>query len=113
MPPSAGKYLRDILDAAVLAVGFVDGKSFADYESDILIRSAVERQLTILCEAMAQLDHHHKEVTAQITDRDAIIGMRIVLVHRYADLDNRRVWDTIALSLPVLIEEVGHLLDDV
>lgn len=113
MPPSAGKYLRDLLDAARLAVSFVDGKTFADYESDILIRSAVERQLTILCEAMSQLDHHHPELTAQITDCDAIIGMRIVLVHRYADLDNRRVWDTVALSLPVLIEEVSHLLDDV
>ncbi|MYB77494.1 MAG: DUF86 domain-containing protein [Chloroflexi bacterium] len=112
MPPSAGKYLRDILDAARLAVSFVDGKSFADYESDILIRSAVERQLTILCEAMSQLDHHHQELTTEITDHDAIIGMRIVLVHRYADLDNRRVWDTVSLSLPVLIQEVGHLLEN-
>ena len=112
MPPSAGKYLRDILDAARIAVRFVEGKTFTDYESDILIRSGVERQLTILCEAMNQLDHHHQALAAQITDRDAIIGMRIVLVHRYADLDNRRVWDTVALSLPVLIQEVTHLLEE-
>ena len=47
----------------------------------------LERQLTILCEAMAQLSSHDQSLAARITDHDAVIGMRIVLVHRYADLD--------------------------
>ncbi len=110
MPPSAGKYLQDVLDAAQLVVRFTCGKAYTDYEADILIRSAVERQLTILCEAMTQLDDHYGSVAAQITDHKAIIGMRIVLVHRYADLDNRRVWDTIESKLPTLILEVEALL---
>ena len=112
MRPRANKYLRDILDASLLVTQFADGKSFADYKSDILLRSAVERQLTILCEAMAQLSAHDQSLAERITDHDAVIGMRIVLVHRYADLDDRRVWSTITLSLPILIREVADLLEE-
>jgi len=39
------KYLYDIARAAGLAMEFTAGKTFADYSSDVLLRSAVERQL--------------------------------------------------------------------
>ena len=108
----AKKYLRDILDAALLVTRFTEGKTLAEFESDVLIRSGVERQLTILCEAMTQLSANDKSLVAQLSDSEAIIGMRVILVHRYADLDSSRVWSTITLSLPVLIEEVGQLLEE-
>ena len=111
MPPRSQKYLRDILDAALLVRQFTDGKTLADYESDILVRSAVERQLTILCEAMTQFVSSDGSIAEHISDHESIIGMRIVLVHRYGDLDHRRVWSTITLSLPVLIQEVSSLLE--
>jgi uncharacterized protein with HEPN domain len=38
------KYLYDIAWAAALASHFVEGKTFADYTSDVMLRSAVERQ---------------------------------------------------------------------
>ena len=112
MPPSARKYLQDILDAALLIRRFAFGKTFAEYETDILIRSAVERQFTILCEAATQLSDHDPSLTARISESEAIIGMRIVLVHRYGELDNRRVWDTIQSKLPILIHEVEALLEE-
>ena len=49
------KYLYDIAQAAKLALGFIAGKTFADYDGDIMLRSAVERQLEIVGEALAQL----------------------------------------------------------
>lgn len=112
MRHSARKYLQDILAAALLVERFTHGKTLTDYEADILIRSGVERQLTVLCEAMNQLDAHYSSVAARITDHKTIIGMRIVLVHRYADLDDHRVWDTITFSLPILIREVETLLEE-
>ena len=53
------KYLYDIARAAKLALGFVADKSFADYNADIMLRSAVERQLEIVGEALAQLVAHY------------------------------------------------------
>ena len=51
----AQKYLYDIQRAASLLRESTDGKTFADYESDTLLRSAVERQFEIISEAIAQL----------------------------------------------------------
>jgi len=41
--------------AAASAGAFVKGKSFADYTADVMLRSALERQLEIVGEALAQL----------------------------------------------------------
>ena len=48
------KYLYDIARAAALAMEFIAGKSFADYTADAMLRSAVERQLEIVGEALAR-----------------------------------------------------------
>jgi uncharacterized protein with HEPN domain len=43
--PETLKYLFDIAEACRLLDEFVTGKTFADYQADALLRSAVERQL--------------------------------------------------------------------
>jgi uncharacterized protein with HEPN domain len=55
------KYLYDVARAAGLALEFVRGKSFAEYAADALLRSAVERQLEIVGEALAQLPKNIRE----------------------------------------------------
>jgi uncharacterized protein with HEPN domain len=44
------KYLYDIQQACGLLTQSVAGKTFADYSSDALLRSGVERQFTIVGE---------------------------------------------------------------
>ena len=48
MRPESRKYLWDALQAADRIVRFTSGKSLAAYESDKLLRSAVERQFEII-----------------------------------------------------------------
>ena len=48
----AKKRLYDILRAAAILAEFTDGKSIDDYERDIMLRSAVERQFAIIGEAI-------------------------------------------------------------
>jgi len=43
MRPESKKYLYDMLRACESLGEFVEGERFADYDSDLLLRSAVER----------------------------------------------------------------------
>ena len=52
MKLEALKYLHDIQHAVNLLNEFTSGKSYADYEADSMLQSAVERQFEVIGEAM-------------------------------------------------------------
>jgi len=104
------KYLYDIARAAALAMEFVKGKNFADYTSDAMLRSAVERQLEIVGEALAQLARTDPGAAAKIGEHQRIIAFRNILIHGYADIDHRIVWNVLELKLPVVRREAEALL---
>ena len=108
----AKKRLYDILRAAAILAEFTDGKTIADYERDIMLRSAVERQFTIIGEAMAQLARLDQDVAARLSEYPRIIGFRNVLIHEYADVDDALVWGILEADLPKLIGEVRALLGE-
>jgi uncharacterized protein with HEPN domain len=58
MRREALKYLYDVQQACRLLSYFVSGKSFEDYEADVLLRSGVERQLTIVGEDLNEVHRH-------------------------------------------------------
>lgn len=45
---------------------YTRGKTLKDYQADSLLRSAVERQLTVAGEALAQARRHYPEVDTLI-----------------------------------------------
>lgn len=110
MPHEARKYLFDIQRAADRIVRFCGGKQIDDYQSDELLRSAVERQFEIIGEALSQLGRHAPDVLAQIPDHARIIGFRNILIHGYATIDDRIVWGVIENHLRPLRIAVGGLL---
>ena len=68
MSPDAAKYLWDAQQAAAKALRFVQGKGFDDYLADELLRSAVERQLEIVGEALSQLRKADPATASTIPD---------------------------------------------
>ena len=111
MQLEARKYLYDIQKAAGLLEEFVTDKTFADYQRDAMLRAAVERKFEIIGEAMTQLAEVDKAVAAQISEYQRIIAFRNVLIHEYADVDDKLVWDVVETNLPTLVREVDALLD--
>ena len=106
------KYLYDIQRASNLLKEFTGDREFADYEDDAMLRSAVERQFEIIGEAMTQLARIDQPVADRISQYRRIIAFRNVLIHGYADVDHRLVWDVVQTNLPTLSREVGDLLDE-
>ena len=64
MPRDLRAYLFDIAEACDLVAAFTRDLSAADYATDPLVRSAVERQLEIVGEALSQALRHHAGLLA-------------------------------------------------
>ncbi len=110
MRPEAKKYLFDMAKAAGLITRFTEGKIFADYQGDPMLRSAVERQFEIIGEALAQLARIDEALAERIAEHRRIIAFRNILIHGYAQVDDRLVWDVVESKLPTLQREVAALL---
>lgn len=103
-------YLADVLDAARLIGQFTVDRDLESYRSDAMLRSAVERQLEIIGEALIRLVRTDPTVAARISDVATIIGFRNVLAHGYDVVDDEIVWETIRVDLPRLEAETAGLL---
>lgn len=105
------KYLYDIQHAADLLVEFTADKKFADYERDAMLRAAVERKFEVIGEALAQLAKLDQRLASRLGDYRRIIAFRNILIHGYAEVDDRLVWDIVESRLPTLRLEIKTLLD--
>ncbi len=110
MQLEAKKYLYDIQQAAERISNFSGGKRLDDYRSDAMLRAAIERQFEIIGEALAKLIRIDQTIAGGITDHQRIVAFRNVLIHGYADVDDRLVWDMVESKLPILRREVDALL---
>lgn len=106
----AKKYLYDIQQAAQQIANFTAGKRLEDYLSSPMMQAAVEREFEIIGEALARLIRLDETVAARITDHRRIVAFRNILIHGYADVDDRLVWDVVETKMPILRHEVDSLL---
>ena len=108
----ARKYLYDIQEAASLAAQFTSGRDFEEYQSNSMLRMAVERAFAIIGEALSQLAHLDSGLASRITDYRSIVAFRNILVHAYAQIDDLIVWEIVQWKLPVLLREVTALMEE-
>lgn len=111
-PRSLQLYLDDIHQACTQVIGFTAGKSLHDYESDHLLRSAIERQLTIIGEAMRAVARIDPELVARLPESGRIIAFRNVLVHHYFEIKDDVVWVIVTRRVPELLGMLNELLPD-
>lgn len=101
--------LWDIVDAARLILSFVEGRSFADYRRDPMLRGAVERHLEIVGVAAGRLSLEFRENCADIPWK-RIIGLRNILAHEYAELRHDLVWAVATQHIAELAARLVPLL---
>lgn len=110
MQPEAAALLWDVHAAATRIVGFIAGVEQSSYSADELRRSAVERQLEIIGEALRNLRNTDPATAKQIPDITRIIGLRNILAHGYAVVDDAVVWSAASHRVPELLAVVDKLL---
>ena len=109
MQPEARKLVWDASEAVARIREFVAGKTLQAYESDRMLSSAVERQLEIVGEALHRLSRADPGAARSIEEIGRIVGMRNVLAHGYASVDNRLVWDVVTSKLERLAVQLEGL----
>lgn len=100
MRPEPRKYLYDICHAAEMLTRFTEGKTFEDYSQDDMLCSAVERQFEVIWEALNQLSKFDVETALQIDSYQRVIASRNIVIHAYAQVDDRIVWGLLQTRLP-------------
>ena len=99
-------YLWDMREAARLITQFLRGATYARFESDEMMQSAVERQLEIIGEAARRVTPEFQQVHPEIPWR-SMIGLRNILIHDYGEVKLDRVWLIASARIP----ELAGLLD--
>jgi len=112
MRPEAGAHLWDAAEAARLVDQFASGRTEAEFNSDLIIRSAIERQLEILGEALNRLRRDDVDTSARVPDLGKIIGMRNVISHEYGEIDYEIVWRAATTGIPALLPVLDDLVDE-
>jgi uncharacterized protein with HEPN domain len=103
-------YLWDALKAAEAVQSFLHGRTYEAFVEDYLLRSAVERQLEIIGEALSQLAKVDPQIADNVAELPRIVAFRNILVHGYAAIDYATVWRLIEDKLPELHSNLTMLL---
>ncbi len=106
------KFIYDALQAARLVEKFIHGKALSEYTSDDLLRSAVERQLITIGEALNSLSQLAPKIADRISNYRRIVGFRNIIVHGYDIVEYETVWGIIKSHLPILHGELDILLNE-
>lgn len=103
-------FLADVIDAGDAILEAVHGIDLDEYDQTRLIRSSVEREFTIIGEALTQLARQDQGLFAQIELAPEIISFRNKLTHEYTKVNNALVWGVIETELLPLIQRCRQLL---
>ncbi|MCK9421040.1 MAG: DUF86 domain-containing protein [Bacteroidales bacterium] len=84
-----------------------ENKSFENYQSNILLKRAIERDLEIIGEATNRILKEDPEF--EIGNAHRIIGLRNQIIHGYDTVSDENIWGILIKHLPKLKEEVKKL----
>lgn len=106
------KYLQDILLAIEEVELFLSQRprEYQVFLDDHMFRSALERQVGIMGEAMSKILQIDPDIA--ITNAKNIKGTRNYIVHAYDSLQPYTIWGIVINEVPKLKSEVKQLLDD-
>ena len=85
---------------------------FVEYERDLMVRSAVERQFEIVGEALEQAAQESDAIMDEIPAIPRIVALRNQVIHGYDSVDNEIVWDIVQTKVPPLMNQSDRVLNE-
>lgn len=101
--------INHILQAIKHIEEFTSSAKTKKFLADYLLQSAVTRQLEIIGEAVNAISAETKKKFPEV-EWNSIKGFRNLLIHEYFSVDAAELWQTIRHDLPVLKNQMKHIL---
>ena len=110
MDERVGKYLSDILQAAIEIETATESRSkdFTVFLDDFVYRKFVERNIEIIGEAMNRILKISPDI--RITSARKIVDTRNYVIHAYDSLRPELLWAIVVNHIPLLKSEVEVIL---
>ena len=113
MPRDSRAYLADIIDCCGAITDAIANLDLTSYQSNRLVRSAVEREFIIIGEAISALSRTAPNVFAAIGRSRRIVDFRNQLTHEYPTVDDAIVWAIADRDVPILRKECEALMAEI
>lgn len=112
MERSIKKSLEDILMAIDKIDSFFESRPrrFDAYMADTCLRRAIQMNISIIGEATNRILKSNPGIN--ITSAKKIVATRNYVIHGYDSLSHDIIWGIVINHLPLLRENVKHLLDE-
>lgn len=109
MTASINKLLFDI-ETSIKSINIHLGKerNFHNFQSNLTIKRAVERELEIIGEAVSKILKIKPDF--KLTNARKIVDLRNVIIHSYDAIDDETIWGIVSNHIPKLEKEVSELL---
>lgn len=104
--------LLDILEYANNVEKIIDGVSYETFVEDIRIYFSVMKNIEIIGEAANMLSKDFVAIHSELPWK-AIIGMRHVLVHGYAQISPMDLWDTAINDISPMKCQINEYLNTI
>lgn len=103
-------YLLDIQERCQKIIRYSTGMTYEDFRDDERTLEAIERNFTIVGEAVKHLPQEFREHHLTV-DWRGMAGLRDVVIHQYFGIQYRVLWDIIRDEVPKFLEDITVILD--
>lgn len=104
-------FVQDILDMIDVVDSSIQGKSFADFQRDHILRLGMERAIEIISEASRHIPDNFKAMRPEVPWQ-RVKGIGNVLRHEYHGLSDNIIWKALTEELPRLKVAVKAIKDE-
>ena len=111
MPTVIKKSLFDVKTSIEAIYYHLGGnKNFFDYQKNLTVKRAVERELEIIGEAINRILKEKPDF--DLANARRIVNLRNFIIHGYDAIDDETIWAIINRHVPELEKDVNKLLND-
>ena len=111
MPRNYKMHVWEVQQAAQAILQFTQGKTFHDYATDRILKSAVERQINKIGGAATRLIINHDPIAHRIGRYAGALGFGNTLDHSWPEVEDDEIWDFVQNKAPSLLQEATAVVE--